>query len=215
MTQNIQVAIVDDQSLFLDGVVAMLENIEGIAVAGALTSGKACFEFLAKTTIDVLLLDINLPSEDGMEICKQVRDQYPNINILALTMHNEGSFIQSMLDNGARGYILKNISRDELIRSIKTVHEGKSYFSADVTDTIMSGLMSNKPASAAVTPRLSRREKEVLQLIADEFTTQEIADRLFVSLSTVESHRRNLLTKLEARNTAGLIRKAVEQGLLE
>ena len=118
---------------------------------------------------------------------------------------------------GAKGYILKNTGRDELINAIKKVHSGESFFSKDVTETIMKGLMNQRKSgngSTSLIPKISRREKEVLKLIIDENTTQEIADKLFISLKTVESHRSSLLAKLSARNTAGLVRIALENNLV-
>ena len=131
-------------------------------------------------------------------------------------MHNEESFVMEILKYGAQGYILKNTGKKELITAIETVNAGQSYFSEEVTETIMKSLVSQRTGSKKTTtmaPKISRREKDVLELIMKEFTTQEIADTLFISLKTVESHRRSLLTKLNVRNTAGLVRVAIENQL--
>ena len=136
-------------------------------------------------------------------------------------MYNEESFVSEILKKGANGYILKNTGRADLVAGIHTVFKGQSYFSKEVTQTIMSSLMKKKKKSADIQkrslhiPKISRREKEVLALIVKEFTTQEIAERLFISLKTVESHRASLLSKLNARNSAGLVRIAIENNLLE
>jgi DNA-binding NarL/FixJ family response regulator len=140
------------------------------------------------------------------------------VNIIAISMFNEESFVTEILNNGAQGYILKNTGREELLKAINTVMKGQSYFSKEVTHTIMKGLMKSRKASNSSTkfiPKVSRREKEVLKLIMEEFTTQEIANKLFISLKTVESHRSSLLAKLNARNSAGLVRIALENNVLE
>jgi len=156
----------------------------------------------------------------GIEVCKSLREAGDKTKIIAISMFNEESFVTEILNNGAQGYILKNTGREELLTAIKTVHGGKSYFSDEVTQTIMKGLMKQRRASKKTNlghniPKVSRREKEVLRLIVQEHTTQEIANKLFISLKTVESHRSSLLGKLDARNSAGLVRIALENNLLE
>ena len=133
-------------------------------------------------------------------------------------MFNEESFVTEILNNGAQGYILKNTGREELLKAIRTVNGGQSYFSKEVTQTIMKSLMKHRKGSSKSQkffPKISRREKEVLKLIMEEFTTQEIANKLFISLKTVESHRSSLLAKLNARNSAGLVRIALENHVLD
>jgi DNA-binding NarL/FixJ family response regulator len=163
-------------------------------------------------------LDVNLPGMDGIAVCKEITLHHTGVKVLAISMFNEESFVSEILNNGAKGYILKNTGREELLKAIRTVAQGESYFSKEVTETIMKGLMNQRKASAKTAsffPKLSRREKEVLKLIAQEFTTQEIADNLYISLKTVESHRSSLLSKLNARNSVGLVRIALENNLLE
>ena len=168
--------------------------------------------------IDVLLLDINLPEMSGIDVCKQLTDTHPGIRILALSMHNDESIVSEILKNGAMGYILKNTGKAELVTAINKISQGQTYFSKEVTETIMRSLVNERKASrknSLVPPIVSRREKEVLSLIVKEYTTQEIAEHLHISLKTVESHRRSLLTKLNVRNTAGLVRVAVANDLVE
>jgi len=164
----------------------------------------------------VILLDINLPGMNGIEVCQKLSKEYPEVKVLALSMHNEESFVTEILKHGAQGYILKNTGKKELLNAIQAVFSGQSYFSDEVTETIMKSLVSQKSCtkkSSILAPKISRREKDVLDLIVREHTTQEIADTLFISLKTVESHRRSLLTKLGVRNTAGLVRVALENQL--
>lgn len=211
------VLIADDHKMFVDGIESILEAEPRINIVGRCYDGVSVIDFVDKHNVEIILLDVNLPGMSGIEVCKEVLSKKPDTKILAISMFNEESFVSEILNNGAKGYILKNTGREELLKAISTVHKGESYFSKDVTETIMKGLMNRRKAAkqSKVLPKISRREKEVLKLIIEEFTTQEIAKQLFISLKTVESHRSNLLAKLNARNTAGLVRIALENNLLE
>lgn len=214
----IKILIADDHKMFVDGLVSILKGEEDIQVAATCFEGPEIFHILKKQEVDVILLDINLPGMNGIEVTKQMGQEYPSTKILALSMHNEESFVTEILKHGALGYILKNTDRNELISAIRTVYNGQTYFSKDVTQTIMKSLVKKdkqKQSFNVIIPKISRREKEVLQLIVKEFTTQEIADQLFISLKTVESHRSSLLSKLNVRNTAGLVRMAIEHQLID
>lgn len=215
-TKNmLRLLIADDHSMFADGIESILANESDIDVVGKCPDGNSVFEFLKEKTVDLILLDVNLPDMSGIEVSKKLNREYPDIKILAVSMFNEESFVTEILQQGASGYILKNTGKTELLKAIQTVNNGQSYFSKEVTQTIMGSLMKNKATAQKPTKlKISRREKEVLQLIMQEFTTQEIADKLFVSVKTVESHRGSLLTKLQARNTAGLVRIAMEEGIV-
>jgi len=164
----------------------------------------------------VLLLDINMPEMDGLECCRLMKERHPQVKVLVLSMMRELSLVKAMLKQGAFGFLLKNAGKDEVLEAIRKVAEGKQAFSEDVLESLMSSF-SNKPTkpSASPFPTISRREKQVLQLIVDEKTTSEIAEELFISFGTVETHRRNLLLKLNARNTAGLVKSALEFDLLK
>lgn len=213
-----RILIADDHAMFADGISSILNNEDSIEVIGRCLDGTSVIDFLKSKAVDILLLDVNLPGMNGIDVCKEVTKSHPETKVLAISMFNEESFVTEILNNGAMGYILKNTGREELLKAINTVLAGKSYFSDDVTQTIMKGLIKQRTASKKSEPELpkiSRREKEVLGLIMKEFTTQEIANQLFISLKTVESHRSNLLAKLNARNTAGLVRIAMEKNLLE
>ena len=210
--------IADDHNMFVEGVELILDGLENIQVVSKCYTGTEVFEKLAHIPADVILLDINLPGMNGLEVCQKLNKDYPAVKVLALSMHNEESFVTEILKYGAQGYILKNTGKKELISAIETVFEGQSYFSEEVTETIMKSLVHQKSGnkkSSILSPKISRREKEVLELIVKEHTTQEIADTLFISLKTVESHRRSLLTKLGVRNTAGLVRVALENQLIK
>lgn len=212
-----KILIADDHAMFADGISSILNTEPDINVVGQCLDGPKVMEFLKKEPVDVLLLDVNLPGMSGIDVCKEVSSKYPDVKVIAISMFNEESFVTEILNNGAKGYVLKNTGREELLKAINTVLSGKSYFSEDVTETIMKGLMNHRTGSKKAKkdiPKISKREKEVLDLIVREHTTQEIANKLFISLKTVESHRSNLLSKLNARNTAGLVRIAMENNLV-
>lgn len=213
----IQLLIADDHKMFVDGIESILKGEKDLKVVGRCFEGTAVIDSLKQVDVDIILLDVNLPGLNGIEVCKQIKSKFPKVKVLAISMFNEQSYVTEILNNGASGYILKNTGRDELIKAIKTVNDGQSYFSKDVTETIMKGLMDHRKGSKARTtlmPKISRREKEVLELIVKEHTTQEIANQLYISLKTVESHRSSLLAKLNARNSAGLVRIAMENKLV-
>lgn len=213
-----KILIADDHAMFADGIISILEAEPQFEVIGRCLDGPSVIEFLKSNSCDILLLDVNLPGMNGIEVCKKVVADFSDTKVLAISMFNEESFVSEILNNGATGYILKNTGREELIKAIQTILSGQSYFSKDVTETIMKSLMKQRKGSNSESkkqlPKISRREKEVLELIMKEHTTQEIAKQLFISLKTVESHRSNLLTKLNARNTAGLVRIAMENNIL-
>lgn len=208
--------IADDHNMFVEGIESILEGHEHIQVVSKCYTGPEVFERMPVDKPDVILLDINLPVMNGLEVCQKLNKEYPAVKVLALSMHNEESFVMEILKYGAQGYILKNTGKKELITAIETIYAGQSYFSEEVTETIMKSLVNQRSGNKKTTslaPKISRREKDVLELIVREYTTQEIADTLFISLKTVESHRRSLLTKLGVRNTAGLVRVAIENQL--
>ena len=213
-----RILIADDHAMFADGIASILEAEKSLEVVGRCLDGPSALEYLKNNEVDIVLLDVNLPGMNGIDVCKDISANHKATKVLAISMFNEESFVTEILNNGAMGYILKNTGREELLRAINTILSGQSYFSEDVTQTIMKGLMKSRTASKQTQkplPKISRREKEVLQLIVKEYTTQEIANELFISLKTVESHRSNLLAKLNARNSAGLVRIAMENKLIE
>lgn len=212
----IKVFIADDHKMMRDGLKALLTNVQDIKVLGEAANGMEVLEFIAVNQVDVLILDINMPGLDGVEVCKAINKKKHDVKILALTMYNEASMIANLIKNGASGYILKNAGKDKLELAIKKVFAGEQYFSEEVKETYFSGLLpkENKQGKSAI-PKLTRREKEIISLILKEFTTAEIAEKLFISEKTVETHRMHLLQKFNVRNTAGLVRLAVEQGLAD
>ncbi len=210
----IKILITDDHQLVIDGIKLMLAEVPDFQCVGEANNGEKALEFLAKTTPDVLLLDINMPGMDGLETCRRVHRDFPMVKILMLSMLREGSLVKLLLNEGASGYLLKNAGKDEVIEAIRKVHRGERALSSEVLDIFLQPASEKKRLMASPFPALSRREKQVLQLIVDEKTTGEIAEELFISFGTVETHRRNILMKLNARNTAGLVKAAIEYNLL-
>lgn len=212
----INVFIVDDHKMVIEGLLLLLQNHEEISVVGHALSGAEALEQIAALKPDVVLMDINMPGLNGIETTKQLLSVDPDMKIIAISMHKETSLIKLMLTHGAKGYVLKNAGQAELIEAITTIHGGKRYFDETVNEIIINSVANaSKEKASALFPKLSRREKEVLRLIMEEYTTQEIAEKLFISFGTVETHRRNMLIKTGARNTVGLVKMALDYDLLK
>lgn len=202
----ISVFIVDDHYMVIEGIRSLLQNDKNIEWAGHAMNAASCQAFLIKQQPDVILMDINLPDKSGIDLCKEVKEKYPYVFIIGLSTFNQQSFIQKMMDNGASGYVLKNATQQEITDAIVTVTKGKTYLSEEASHTLRK--------EDATTIVLTRREKEVLGLIAEGMTNIEIAQKLFISVTTVDTHRKNLLAKLEAKNTASLVRIATQMQLI-
>ncbi len=212
----INIIIADDHQMMIDGLTSLLREEQDIRIAGTATNGLEVLKILEDTKADIVLLDINMPLMDGVDTCKQIRKLHPTVTVLALSMYDEGGLITSMIKNGAKGYILKNTGKEKLLNAIHALYKGGSYFPESIKEKLLSSMMKEKGRStSALLPKLTKREKEIIRLIVNEQTTQEIADKLFISIKTVESHRKNLLQKLNVRNTAGLVRIAIEKGLVD
>jgi DNA-binding NarL/FixJ family response regulator len=192
----------------------MLSQEKSIAVVGVASDGAQLLQLLETQDADVALVDIDMPVLNGIKTCQLLTARFPHIRTIALTMIEEASIIRKMLEAGARGYLLKNTGLNELLKCINTVYSGRTYYSSEVAQVIMQNISGIHDQKMETFPRLSRREKQVLQLITHEHTTGEIAESLNISSGTVETHRRNIMHKLGTRNTAGMVRIAVEHGLL-
>ncbi|MBS1665422.1 MAG: response regulator transcription factor [Bacteroidetes bacterium] len=198
--------IVDDHYMVIEGIRSLLQNEKEIIWMGHATNAASCLSFLKQQQPDIILMDVNLPDISGIELCKEVREKYPSTYVLGLSTFNQQAIIRNMMDNGASGYILKNADKTELLAAIKEVGLGKTYMSDEAS-------LSLKDSSSEVT-LITRREKEILKLIATGLTNAEISAQLFISIPTVNTHRKSLLEKFEAKNTAILIGKATKQGLI-
>lgn len=193
--------------MVIEGIRSLLQQEPGIELVGHAMNAASCLAFLQQQQPDMILMDINLPDQSGIDLCKQVREKYPSVFVLGLSTFNQQSFIQRMMDNGASGYILKNASADELKAAVQTVIRGRIYLSSEASR------MLRTPA-AEEGPILTRREKEVLEWIAGGLTNAEISAKLLIGVTTVETYRKNLLEKFKARNVAELVRLAMKSGKL-
>ena len=202
-----RVFIVDDHYMVIEGIRSLLQKEKTIEFVGHAMNAESCLSFLQMQQPDVLLMDINLPDKSGIDLCKDVKEKYPSIFIVGLSTFNQQSLIQKMIANGASGYVLKNATKDELMIAVRTVMKGKIYLSDEAAQSLQKKRNGNIPV-------LTRREKEVLVLIGEGMTNIEIAKKLFVSVSTVDTHRKNLLAKFESKNIASLIKTAMQLQLI-
>lgn len=203
------IIIVEDHSIFIEGLRSILLNAEGLKIAGTFTGGQPALAFLRSQRADVVLLDISLPDMSGIAVCQAIKKLDNSIKIIALTNHTEKSIIMEMLQNGADGYLLKNTSRKDLVTAINQVMSNQFLMNNELQKILFAA-----EKKSGNQPRLTQREQEVLKLVAEGITTASIAKQLFISPQTVETHRHNLMQKFEVSNSASLIRKAGECGLL-
>jgi DNA-binding NarL/FixJ family response regulator len=206
----ISIFIVDDHPIVIEGLKSVIERLKDHQVIGTACNAIDAIHSLKRMQADVLLLDINLPDISGIDLCKKVRNEFPAVKVLGISTFSERSYISRMIQNGAHGYLIKSASQEEIAEAIASVMQGKLYMSLNMEHLL-------RPISVVATdrlPELTKREKEVLQHIAEGLTNSQIAAKLFVSPSTVDTHRKNMLTKLKVNNTAALIRLAVENGLV-
>lgn len=214
---NIRIAVVDDHEIVRDGVKMLLEDEPGLQVAFEAETGKEAVELCKKKEPDLVIMDITMPEMDGIQATKIIKNNYPDIKILALTMLSEDQHIRKMIKAGASGYILKSSGKNELIKAINSIMEGNHYFSDGATKAILQELVNPVVTKSKDDDEvnITERELEVLKLIVDEYTNQEIAEELFVSVRTVDAHRRNLLQKTGVKNTAGLVKYALKNKLFQ
>jgi DNA-binding NarL/FixJ family response regulator len=217
MSTPIRIIIVDDHQMFLEGLTALLRGEPQIEVVDVALNGKQLLDKIKDLAVDVVVSDINMPEMDGIELSKQLKKEYPKVKTLILSTHNDAQMIGKCIQNDVDGYLLKNAEKQELLKALSAIVEGEKYFAQEVKSEYMKTVFSEGGAAKDkenLAP-LSRREKEILIHIAMEHTTQEIAEKLFISQNTVNTHRKNLMSKLNAKNTAGLVKYAIQQGLLE
>lgn len=198
--------IVDDHYMVIEGIRSLLFNERDIEWMGHATNAASCLSFLKQQQPDIILMDVNLPDMSGTDLCKEVKQLYPGVLVLGLSTFNQQAVIRNMMDNGASGYVLKNATKNELLEAISFVLKGDTYFSIEAAHSLKE--------SRTQQPMITRREKEVLQLIAEGFTNAEMSEKLFISIPTVNTHRKSLLEKFEVKNTATLIGKAIKMGLI-
>lgn len=206
----IKVAITDDQPIIINGLQKILADNTDIQIIGTFINGDELMEELQNIQPDVLLLDIQMPGRTGIELAGIITKKYPEIKIIALTNFDIAIQIKKMLQQGCMGYLLKDARPEIIIAAIETVYNGEQYLQEEIQKKLLKSLSDQSPV-----PIITRREREILQLIVEEFTNKEIADKLFLSLRTIENHRNHLLQKFKVKNTAGLVKITIQEGLLD
>jgi DNA-binding NarL/FixJ family response regulator len=218
---SIKVLLADDHKIIRDGIKSMLRAEQAIEIVGEAANGRELVGLLPDLATDLILMDVNMPEMDGFETTAYIAQHHPSIKVLVLSMLDHERYITKMLEAGALGYILKNTGREELTHAIKTVASGNLYICSEIAINLLKRshptpikypIPTNDPTTAA---KLSKRELEVLQLLAEGLNNTEIAEKLFTSKRTVESHRKNLLAKTESKNTAALIKYSLSRGIIE
>ncbi|WP_046245087.1 response regulator transcription factor [Hymenobacter terrenus] len=215
----IRIILVDDHPIVRDGIRSLLEREPALQVVGTAGNGQELLDQLPDIPVDLILVDINMPVMDGYETTLRLREEYPEVRVLALSMLAEELYIGRMLDAGARGYVLKSAGKEEIVYAIRQVMDGKRFLCSEVGLSMLYKVLDWNNSGGLAEPKrtqlLSKREMEVLQLISEGLTNAEIAERLFTSKRTVETHRQNLLEKTQAKNTAALVKLALSDGLIK
>ncbi|WP_221420326.1 response regulator transcription factor [Fulvivirga sp. M361] len=214
---SIKIAIVDDHKIVRDGIKLYLNNDDEYEVCGEAQNGYEAINVLNQQEVALALIDINMDGMDGVETTRRLIQDHPQLKVIALTMHNDYQHIKAMMDAGASGYLLKNCDEFEMKNAIRAVMNDDIYYSKEVAQTVMNNLAKKRARarSEGLATPLTPREKEVYKLILKEYSNQEIADKLFISVRTVEVHKRNLLEKTGAKNTTGLVLYAIKNELFE
>lgn len=213
---TIKLGLIDDHNLFREGIKSLLLKMSGISLVLEAVSGRDFLTKLSNIVPDVVLLDLEMEDINGVEVTQKIQELYPDLKIIILTMHKEERMISYLMELGANGYLLKDTNQQELEEAIRSTHQKGFYFNALVSEALLKGLKNKgaKPQIIGKNYQLTSRELEVLELITMEYTTTEIADKLFLSARTIEGHRKNLISKLGVKNTAGLIMKAVRDNII-
>lgn len=215
MPSKTKILIVDDHQIVLDGLKLIIGSQPDFVLAGEAHDGQEAFDFVMEHDPDVLLMDLNMPNLNGLDASKKIIKSKPNTKIIILSMLSDTKVVHRLVKEGIKGYLLKNSGQQEIVEAISKVMKGGTYFDDEIITLMMNKDSKSEVKKEGMLPSLSRREKEILQLIIDEYTSSEIAQKLFISLGTVESHRRNMISKLGVRNTAGLVGMAFQYDLLD
>lgn len=210
-SENIEIIIADDHHMFLEGLKSLLDKEEHISIVDTAKNGQTVLDFLKSKGADVVITDLSMPEMDGMTLNRQIKKKYPALKTIVVSTHSESDKVMQLIKNDVDGYLLKNADPKELVEAITKVVKGEKYFSPEVKDKFMSHVFSEEKSDK--TPTLTKREKEIMKLITAELTTAEIAESLHISEHTVNSHRKNLLSKLGVKNTAGLVKYAIKHDL--
>lgn len=207
----IRLLIADDHKVLLDGICSYFSDVEDIEVVDTAYNGTQVLRILKERDIDILLLDINMPELNGVETCKLIAKHHADVKVIALSMYKQASYVKRMKSYGAKGYILKDDSASEMIKAIKKVYEGEEYYSTKLLSLMIANVLGPEQLNDIY---LTGREKDVLELIAEGFSNKQIANKLILSVHTIDSHRKNLLMKFNSKNTAELVKKTMDRGLI-
>jgi len=214
--KKIKILVVDDHKIIRDGISSLLHDQPKYTVVAEASNGREALAVLAKTKIDIAIVDINMPEMNGIDCTREINEKFEDTRVIALTMHSEEIYLTKMIEAGAVGYILKNLGKKELLSALSAVVDGKHYYSPEITLAVIKELTNPRKAKEHdARIELTAREMEVLELIVREHSNQEIADKLSISVRTVDAHRRNLLEKTGVRNTAGLVKFSINNQLFE
>lgn len=209
----VRLVLCDDHRIITEGLQRLLQDVAWVECVGTAASGRDLLYLLEHIQSDIILLDLDMPGMDGAEVMQRIKNRWPAIKVLILTMHDGQATVHRLLEQGADGYLLKSCGREELLRALQAVQEGNKHFSAEITEA----LLKQRAEVAMKDDRLSaisEREREVLGALAEGLSNKEIGDRLFISPRTVDTHRANLMKKLKVHNLAGLVRLAMSAGLV-
>ena len=216
--EKIKLILVDDHQLVRTGIANLLSGEPGFEIIGEASESREMFDLLRQLQPDIAVLDIALPGLSGIEITKKLHNDFPGIRILILSMHTSEEFIFNAINSGARGYLPKNTSRRELIEAIYAIHRGEEYFAESISNVILKSYIKKAKSNATDDENkenlLSKRELEVLKLFAEGMTNQEIADKLFISIRTVESHKNHIMARLELKTTVDLVKFAIRNNIV-
>lgn len=204
----IKLILADDHKLFREGVRSILENVDEIEIVDEVDDGRALINSLRINKADLIILDISMPGLSGIEACRLIHKEYPCIKVLILSMHSEESFVRSAIEAGASGYLPKEIDHNELVEAIQTVYNGGNYFSKDISSKLISSYLTKDKQ------HLTPREKEIIVLVCDGLSNKEIADKLSISVRTVDCHKNNILQKLGLKSSVDLVKYALKNELV-
>jgi DNA-binding NarL/FixJ family response regulator len=209
----IKLLVADDHQIFIDGIKTTLKDVEDIKIVAQALNGHEVLKYLLTKKVDIILMDISMPYMDGLECTQIIHQKFPKTKVIGLSQFDEKRFVKRMLNYGASGYLLKDTNKEELVTAIREVYIGRKYFSPKLSITLMKNDILEKK-SDPLFPKLTDREQEILHLICKEYSSQEIAEILNISYNTVENHRASLMEKSEARNSAGLVKWAIHNDLI-
>jgi DNA-binding NarL/FixJ family response regulator len=210
---SITILLADDHDVVRRGMKMLLEDEEGIQVIGEASDGLDAIEKVKTLMPNVVILDLTMPKMNGIEAAKVISEEYPAVKILIFSMHHNKEYIVKSVENGASGYLLKDTGKDELLRAIKVVSEGRKYFPPEISEVIIDELLAKTSGTQEETrpifEKITPKEKQILGMIVQGYNSREMADKLFLSIRTVDNHRANMMKKVKAKNTADLVKMAI------